>query len=293
MAKAEIKCTCPECGATHYWSVTCHNRREADRWEELHADDTDRLCPACYAKQQAAKRAEAREAENKAAAETAGALGLPELSGSEKQVAWAVSIRQKALDTALMESAGRTSAGMNDKGRAFVVGVIAKMSAEAKWWIDHRDDAAYLVREEIECANWARLDDETRAAHMGKLRANAERFKGGIGIAAIATTAMLAAHERYERARLAGRGSMEQREADKAEAAAEEAAKRAALPAKPVTLAERVGKPGARWNGKWYGRDGLRVYLDGAEVQVPAEVKAAWDREWTEYNTAKKAAGIA
>lgn len=300
MAKAEIKCTCPECGATHYWSVTCYNRREADRWEEYHADEANtRLCPECYAKAKAKERAEAREAENKAAAETAGALGLPELSGSEKQVAWATSIRQKALDEALSAAAGGSTRVLNDEGRAFVAAVLGRMSAEARWWIDHRDDAADLVREELECANWARLDDATRAAHMDKLRADAERFKGGI--AAAATKATLAAHERYERARLAGRGSMEQREADKAEAAAkkaakksaEEAAKLAALPPKPATLAERVGKPGARWNGKFYGRDGLRVYLDGAEVLVPAEVKAAWDREWSEYNAAKKAAGIA
>ena len=285
MAKAEIKCTCPECGATHYWSVTCHNRREADNWEQYHADEANtRLCPECYAKQQAAKRAEAREAENKAAAETAGALGLPELSGSEKQVAWAVSIRQKALDEALSAAAGGSTRVLNDEGRALVAAVLGRMSAEARWWIDHRDDAADLVRDELECANWARLDDATRAAHMDKLRADAERFKGGISAAA--TKATLAAHERYERARLAGRGSMEQREAD-------EAAKRAALPAKPATLAERVGKPGARWNGKFYGRDGLRVYLDGNEVQIPAEVKAAWDREWAAYNAAKKAAGIA
>ena len=294
MAKATLECTCPECGAKHTWSVICHNRREADNWEQYHADDTDRLCPACYAKQQAAKRAEAREAENKAAAETAGALGLPELSGSEKQVAWAISIRQKALDEALAPHGG-SLANLNDKGCAVLAAAMAKLPTEARWWIDHREDAAHLVREELECANWARLDDATRAAHMDKLRADAERFKGGI--AAAATKATLAAHERYERARLAGRGSMEQREADKAEAAAkkaaEEAAKLAALPAKPATLAERVGKPGARWNGKFYGRDGLRVYLDGAEVQVPAEVKAAWDREWSEYNAAKKAAVIA
>jgi predicted Fe-S protein YdhL (DUF1289 family) len=284
MAKATIECTCPECGAKHAWSVTCYNRREADNWEQYHANDTDRLCPACYAKQQAAKRAEAREAENKAAAEKAGVIGLPELSGSEKQIAWANTIRQKALDSALMESAGRTSAGMTDKGRAFVAGVIAKMSAEAKWWIDHRNDAAHLVCEEIECANWARLDDATRAAHMDKLHAKAESHSGGR--LAIFALAELHSYERYERARLAGRGSMEQRHAD-------EDAKRAALPAKPATLAERVGKPGARWNGKFYGRDGLRVYLDGNEVQVPADVKAAWNAEWTEYNAAKKAAGIA
>ena len=283
MAKAEIECTCPECGAKHTWSVICHNRREADNWEQYHADDTDRLCPACYTKAKAKERAEAHEAENKAAAETAGKLGLHELSGSEKQIAWANTIRQQAIDKALA-SAGGSLANLNDKGRAFVAGVLAKMSAEAKWWIDHRDYAAHLVREEIDCANWARLDDATRAAHMDKLRAEAESHSGGR--LAPFVRAELHSYERYERARLAGRGSMEQRHAD-------EDAKRAALPAKPATLAERVGKPGARWNGKFYGRDGLRVYLDGNEVQVPADVKAAWNAEWTAYNAAKKSAGIA
>lgn len=74
--------------------------------------------------------------------------------------------------------------------------------------------------------------------------------------------------------------------------AADDAARRASLPPKPATLAERMGRPDTRWNGKWYGRDSLCVYLDGAAVQVPADVKTAWDREWTEYKAARKAAGI-
>lgn len=290
MAKAEITCTCPVCGAKHTWSVICHNRREADNWEQYHADDTDRLCPACYAKQQAAKRAEAREAENKAAAETAGALGLPALSGSEKQVAWATTIRQKALDAALSAAAGCDTSALNGEGCAFVGAVMARMSTEARWWIDHRDDARHLIHEEIECANWARLDKTTRGEKLAHARAELAEIEGrggpGINARDNMRRAIARATERYERARLAGRTSMEQREAD-------EAAKRAALPPKPAALAERVGKPGARWNGKWYGRDGLRVYLDGDEVMVPADVKAAWDREWSEYNAAKKAAGIA
>ena len=301
MAKAEIKCTCPECGATHYWSVTCHNRREADNWEEFHADEANtRLCPECYAKQQAAKRAEAREAENKAAAETAGALGLPELSGTEKQVAWAISIRQKALDEALAPHGG-SLANLNDKGRAVLAAAMAKLPTEARWWIDHRDDAACVAREEIECASWAQLDEARRNEKLAKVRSEIADIEGrggpGINTRDNLRLAVARSYERYERARLAGRGSMEQRETDKTEAAskkaAEEAAKIAVLPPKPATLAERVGRPGARWNQKFYGRDGLRIYLDGDEVQVPAEVKAAWNREWSEYNAAKKAAGIA
>lgn len=282
MAKATLECTCPECGAKHTWSVICHNRREADNWEQYHADDTDRICPACYAKQQAAKRAEAREAENKAAAETAGALGLPALTGSEKQVAWATTIRQKALDEALSTHGG-SLARLNDKGREVLAAAMAKMPTDASWWIDHRDGAAHHATLELECASWALLPEDKRATKLEKV---AEWEANGTAL----ERSTARGYRTYERARLAGRSYAEQYEADKA---AEEAAKRDALPPKPATLAERVGKPGARWNGKFYGRDELRVYLDGAEMQVPAEVKAAWDREWSEYNAAKKAAGIA
>lgn len=295
MAKATITCTCPECGTKFAWSVTCQNRRMADSWEEYHADEAEtRLCPECYRKQQAAKREQERATENAAAAETADKFGFPALTGTEKQVAWATAIRQQAIDSALTSAAGRTSAGMTDKGRAFVAGVIERMSTDAKWWIDHRADAAHLVLEEIECANWARIDDAARESHMAKLRAAAER--NAPGIMGVAAKAEVSTYERYERARLAGRTSMEQRAADEAEAKAakeaEEAAKRATLPPVPAKLADRLGRPGAKWNGKFYGKDGLRVYLGGEEAHVPAETKAAWEREWTAYKAAKKAAGL-
>lgn len=283
MAKAEIKCTCPECGAKHTWSVICHNRREADNWEQYHADEANtRLCPECYRKHRAAERAEAREAENKVAAENVAALGLPALTGTEKQVAWATSIRQKALDEALATHGG-SLANLNDKGRAVLAAAMAKMSTDASWWIDHREGAAHLATLELECASWAQLPEDKRATKLAKV---AEWEANGTAL----ERSTARGYRTYERARLAGRSYAEQYEADKA---ADEAAKRAALPPKPATLAERVGRPGARWNGKFYGRDELRVYLDGDEVQVPAEVKAAWNREWSEYNAAKKAAGIA
>ena len=222
MAKATITCTCPECGTTFTWSVVCHNRREADNWESYHADEaTTRLCPECYRKAAAARREQEREAENAAAAETAGKLGLPALTGTEKQVAWATTIRQQAIDNALLASAGRTSSGMTDKGRAFVAGILAKMPAEASWWIDHRDIAGAIVRREIECANWARLDDAARADHMGKLRSEVEH-----GPQAFRTTNLAELHqyERYERARLTGRTYAEQKAAETAEAEAAKAA---------------------------------------------------------------------
>lgn len=279
MARAQLKCTCPECGTTHYWQVNCYNRREADSWEEYHAGDTDRLCPECYRKMMTKKREEERAEENKAAAATAAALNLPALTGTEKQIAWATTIRQAALDGALQMIAGRTSASLTEKGRALVSATLARMSTDAQWWINNRDGAEHRVSLEIETANWARLDDATRAAKLAAAKKDSE-----------ASTSTLKRHiaEKYlcmERARIAGRTYSEQYDADKAEA---EAKRLAALPPKPATLAARLGRPNACWNQKFYGRDGLRVYLDGDEVQVPAAVKSAWEAEWREYNAATR-----
>lgn len=207
MAKATITCTCPECGTTFTWSVVCHNRREADNWEFYHADEaTTRLCPECYRKAEAARREQERKTANAAAAAKAGEFGFPPLTGTERQVAWATTIRQQALDKALAIVAGRTSTGMTDKGRAFVAAVIAKMSTEAKWWIDHRDEAACVLQDEIYCANWARLDDAARAAHIEKTKAapgsTAEKEKALAKLAA------------FERARIAGRTYASQKAAD-------------------------------------------------------------------------------
>ena len=65
-------------------------------------------CPACRAK---------------AALEQAQLAGLPELTGSDKQIAWASDIRSKAQKYLSAESFARISG-----------------ETAAKFWIDHRDD---------------------------------------------------------------------------------------------------------------------------------------------------------
>ncbi len=52
-----------------------------------------KLCPECQRKQLEAKRA----AQTRKATEEASALNLAELTGSEKQIAWAITIRSKVL----------------------------------------------------------------------------------------------------------------------------------------------------------------------------------------------------
>ncbi len=80
---------------------------------------------------------ECRKAKANAAAEAAKELrGLAELTGSEKQVAWANTIREgayKALDCL-------APFATNDKVKEVIADWKAKMDAqtEAKWWIDNR-----------------------------------------------------------------------------------------------------------------------------------------------------------
>ena len=82
--------TCPSCGERG--EVYGRNRRDAD-YQAKRAEETGRLCAACYAKQLEAERA----AENAAAAEATAQLGLPELTGSPKQIVWATTLRVKSL----------------------------------------------------------------------------------------------------------------------------------------------------------------------------------------------------
>ena len=75
---------------------------------------------------------------NAASAAAKEERGLADLTGSEKQVAWANTIREKAykcLDTVAQFAT-------NDQAKAMMDGWKAKMDAktEAKWWIENRYD---------------------------------------------------------------------------------------------------------------------------------------------------------
>ena len=101
----------------------------------------DRLCHDCYA----SKLAEERAAESAAAAEAAKDAGLPELTGSEKQIAWAESIRAKQvaelieLDKVLATAPAKTPEQVEAVriGREVVADMISRTSA--KDWIEGRD----------------------------------------------------------------------------------------------------------------------------------------------------------
>lgn len=87
MAKATAICTCATCGAEFEKIAFKRNRTEANEWEAWAVANIDE-CPDCYRARLAAER----DAENRAAMEDAKATGLPSLTGSDKQIAWATTI---------------------------------------------------------------------------------------------------------------------------------------------------------------------------------------------------------
>lgn len=85
------------------------------------------------------------ECQAEAKAEEAKAAGLPELTGSEKQIAWALSIRQKFVDEVEAIKTETLSKIREEKAEWFVSQADkAKQNhlqkTEAKYWIDNRFD---------------------------------------------------------------------------------------------------------------------------------------------------------
>ncbi len=116
------------------------------------------VCPTCYKAEQDAKRQAANEAAQAANAEA----GLPALEGSEKQIAWAETIRAgyaEQIDQikARLDAAGgldtlRTQSPA-EKVAAFQRQLLCMdallQKASAAWWIDHRQATLQTLVTEI------------------------------------------------------------------------------------------------------------------------------------------------
>lgn len=140
MAKAVATCKCRFCGNTFERVSVKRNTREADSWKAWAAQTFD-ICPACEDKQQAEKTARL--------AEEAKASGLPELTGSPKQIAWAEQIRaSKAKEIGeYLEQAKVACDAETLKRIERVLSYIRQNMDKASWWIDNRNNSpAILIR---------------------------------------------------------------------------------------------------------------------------------------------------
>ena len=127
--------TCPRCEKNDV-AVYAQNRKLADskaRWAEAQGW----ICDDCTKAEQAA--------ESRHAAERNAAEGLPPLTGTEKQVQWAETIRRHKLDQLATLMAGEPLSGVqplsaNDKANPLFEPTIEALRASdsASWWIDHK-----------------------------------------------------------------------------------------------------------------------------------------------------------
>lgn len=99
--------------------------RERDRKQEWMERG---VCPACYR----AEKEQERKQDNDRAASLVSELGFAPLVGSDKQIAWATSIRQQAYERII--SSYKPLPGL---GYSLLVQTLS-LETSAKWWIDNR-----------------------------------------------------------------------------------------------------------------------------------------------------------
>lgn len=138
MAKATYQCA--KCAKLV--EAVARNRSEADRLA-TYRDGQGALCSGCWA----AEREVERAAESVAAEAKAAAAGLPALTGTDKQVAWANTLREKIL-AELDKAAALASTkladpesppALQDQARQVLVGAeLIRAKTAASWWIDNR-----------------------------------------------------------------------------------------------------------------------------------------------------------
>lgn len=142
MAKASVTCTCKNCGKTFEVSTVKQNRREADRWESWAASAYTE-CDECRKERLERERAE----ENAKAAETTSERKYPTLDGSEKQVAWANTIRLDYMNRIEEKIAICTEEEVKiyREMQAFIL----RKYVSARFWIDHRDNYYSIDRQAV------------------------------------------------------------------------------------------------------------------------------------------------
>lgn len=103
------------------------------------------LCPECYE----AKLQADREAANADAAKKAKEMELPELTGTEKQVAWANTLRHRLVERfeakikeGFTPSVAKRHGITEEKLRATLQNIL-QTKTEAKWYIENRDPGSY------------------------------------------------------------------------------------------------------------------------------------------------------
>lgn len=130
MAKYEITRACGHTETVHIAGPVAGRDRQAEY-------ESGKLCYECYKAEQAKQRA----AESQTASEAAKSSGLPALTGSEKQVAWAETIRAAAAQSLnamrpMLQAAPEANRKAADIALAIIDATLVRTSAHD--WIESR-----------------------------------------------------------------------------------------------------------------------------------------------------------
>lgn len=180
MAKYEVKMSCG-----HVETVQLFGKMD-DRYKKIEWLEKNGVCTECQKAQKAQEHAEATAK----AAEKASAENLPELTGSEKQINWALTIRAEKLaqvDTMLE----KISAACNGDEEKIALAKIQSQAiknvlvsyTDSKFWIDNRD---YPLKEIIKVNNLA----ETIKAELESIKNVAENNTDTTSAEEIKTTSV-------------------------------------------------------------------------------------------------------
>ncbi len=142
MAKYNVTYTCG-----HTDTVQIYGPGRDREWKL--AREESKLCPECYKKHLDEERAR----QNAEAAEANQLAGLPQLEGTEKQIAWAESIRKSMIDHIIEYYISQiTDEAKAEHPEEYELVMKAfeaiKQHTDASWWIDNRvnDDKIGLCR---------------------------------------------------------------------------------------------------------------------------------------------------
>ena len=153
MARAIANCKCKLCGNEFQKIKTnCWNRDDANGWKEW----VESNCSTCNESYRKMKQEENVERVKK--------MELPQLRGSEKQVAWAEKVRMEIVlrcdslikqlrDKQLPKRLAKAEKGFE----------LLRRQTSASWWIDNRNmcDIYELLKEVVKAADQLKETDET------------------------------------------------------------------------------------------------------------------------------------
>lgn len=147
MAKAYVTFSCGHTG-----QVAGYRRADVDYKVEM---APTRLCPDCWR----AEQQKENDAENAAAAASPVNAGLPALTGTEKQIAWATTIRltrltefESTIHELISNNEQAVESGKRTREQADQAIAQARLAygvllgeSESRFWIDSREDSARMM----------------------------------------------------------------------------------------------------------------------------------------------------